>query len=397
MPHVPASAALKGIKVLDLTRARAGPTCARLLADWGADVIKIEQPAALEPDGAVSAPRDSADFQNLQRNRRSLTLNLKDPDGLKVFMRLIESVDVVVENYRADVKHRLGIDYESLRAVNPRIILGSISGFGQDGPYGKRPGFDQIAQGMSGLMSITGAPGEGPMRVGIAVADSSAGLYCASGILVALFERERSGEGQWVQTSLLEALIAMEDFQAARYLMNGEVAGQAGNNHPTSIPTGVFPTSDGHINIAASGGTMWIRLCETLGRPEWLEDARFADGDARSTNRDILNPMIAEETAKRTSADWIEELAAVGIPCGPIYDMAGVFADPQVNHVGIAQEIDTLPYGKTRMVAQPVKLSRTPSRLVTRPPALGEHTEEILDGLGYSADDIADLLRRNVV
>ncbi len=397
MPHVPASDALRGIKVLDLTRARAGPTCARLLADWGADVIKLEQPAALEPDGAVSAPRNSPDFQNLQRNRRSLTLNLKDADGLKVFMQLIETTDVVVENYRADVKNRLGIDYDSLRAVNPRIILGSISGFGQSGPYASRPGFDQIAQGMSGLMSITGAPGEGPMRVGIAIGDSSAGIYLASGILTALYERERSGQGQWVQTSLLEALIAMEDFQAARYLMEGEVAAQAGNNHPTSIPTGVFPTSDGHINIAASGGVMWDRLTDTLGHPEWRDDPRFADGGARSENRDVLNPLIAEETAKRTSAEWIDTLAEIGIPCGPIYDMAGMWADPQVEHTGMAAEVDSIPFGPTRMVRQPVTLSRTPSRLVTRPPALGEHTDEILEDLGYDADAIAALHGRDVV
>ena len=255
MPYQPASDALKHITVLDLTRVRSGPTCVRQLGDWGANVIKVETPEAVEGDGALGAGRNTGDFQNLQRNKRSITINLKDPDGSKVLMKLAANADVVVENYRPDVKERLGFDYESLKAINPRIILASISGFGQDGPYAKRPGFDQIAQGMGGLMSITGEPGKGPMRVGIPVADLTAGLFCALGILVALFERVQSGEGQWVQSSLLQAQTFMLDFQAARYLMENEVAGQAGNDHPTSIPTGVFPTSDGNINIAIAGGT----------------------------------------------------------------------------------------------------------------------------------------------
>ena len=292
MSYIPASDALKGIKVLDLTRVRSGPTCVRQLADWGAEVIKIETPEALEPDGTLGAKRHTADFQNLQRNKRSLTLNLKEPDGEVIFKLLAEKADVVVENFRPDVKQRLGINYESLSTFNPGIILGSISGFGQDGPYAKRPGFDQIAQGMGGLMSITGEKGRGPMRVGIPIADLTAGLFCAMGIFVALIERQSSGKGQWVQTSLLQAMCFMLDFQGARYLMQGEVPSQAGNNHPTSIPTGVFPTSDGYINIAVAGNRIWHRFCEVIERVDWLTDPRFETNSKRSVNREELNCLI---------------------------------------------------------------------------------------------------------
>ena len=311
MTHPPADGALARFTVLDLTRYRAGPTAARQLADWGADVVKIEAPGT---PGTASDPikaRHGPDFQNLHRNKRSLTLNLKEPDGLAIFKRLAESADVVVENYRPDVKHRLGIDYETLSALNPRLVYASLSGFGQDGPYAKRPGFDQIAQGMGGLMSITGEPGRGPMRVGIPVADLSAGLYTAIGILVALLEREHSGKGQWVQSSLLQAMIAQLDFQAARYLFEGVPPGQAGNDHPTSIPTGVFETADGHINIATSGGAIYERLCEALGMPELITDPRFATGDGRSRNR-----VGAERAHQRAHADEAEHRVGGGVQPG---------------------------------------------------------------------------------
>ena len=294
--------------MLDLTRYRAGPTAARQLSDWGADLIKIEAPWT---PGTASDPiknRHGPDFQNLHRNKRSLTLNLKDPEGVAIFKRLAECADVVVENYRPDVKHRLGIDYETLRALNPRLVYASVSGFGQDGPYEGRPGFDQIAQGMGGLMSITGEPGRGPMRVGIPIADLSAGLYTAIGILVALLEREQSGEGQWVQSSLLQAMIAQLDFQAARYLFEGTPPGQAGNDHPTSIPTGVFETADGHINIATSGGAIYERLCEALDMPALITDPRYATGEARSENRAALNALIDERTRTKTSTQWVDAL-----------------------------------------------------------------------------------------
>ncbi len=397
MSHIPASDALKRIKVLDLTRVRSGPTCVRQLADWGADAIKIEVPEALEPDGTLGAPRHTPDFQNLQRNKRSLTLNLKDSEGLALFKRLAGDADVVVENFRPGVKHRLGIDYEALSTVNERIILGSISGFGEDGPYVDRPGFDQIAQGMGGLMSITGEPGRGPMRVGIPVADLTAGLFCAMGILIALIERQESGRGQWVHGSLLQAQVFMLDFQAARYLMKGEVPKQAGNNHPTSIPTGVFPTADGYINIAIAGETIWGRFCRALGAEEWMEDARFHVNAMRSENRDALNALISERTGEKPGAHWIELLTEAGVPTGPINDMAGVFADAQVKHLGIAEQARSPAYGDTYMVAQPMRLSRTPGRIATAPPERGQHTKEILAELGLGPDEIRDLRERNVI
>ncbi|MDP1952098.1 MAG: CoA transferase, partial [Betaproteobacteria bacterium] len=289
MSHIPASTALSRFRVLDLSRVRAGPTCVKQLADFGADVIKIESPPGVDANEGMGGPRNGPDFQNLHRNKRSMTLNLKLPEGREIFARLAKKADVVVENYRPDVKYRLGLDYESLKAINPRIILASISGFGQDGPYLDRPGFDQIAQGMSGLMSVTGRPGEGPMRTGAAIADVSAGLYAALGILTALLEREASGQGQWVQSSLLMSGIALLDFQAARYLMEGEVPPQVGNDHPTSMPTSAYTTSDGHINIGASGEGMWKRLCPAVGRPDLLARAEFEGGANRAKNRKALN------------------------------------------------------------------------------------------------------------
>ena len=397
MAHTAASSALDHIKVLDLTRVRSGPTCVRQLADWGADVIKVELPESIEPDGTLGAKRHTADFQNLQRNKRSLTLNLKEEEGRKLFLRLVEGADVVIENFRPDVKEKLGIGYEALKAVNPRIILGSISGFGQDGPYDKRPGFDQIAQGMGGLMSITGEPGRGPMRVGIPIADLTGGLFCAMGVLIAIIEREKSGKGQWVTSSLLQAMAFMLDFQGARYLMEGEVPGQAGNDHPTSIPTGVFPTKDGHINIAAAGERIWSRLCDVLGTPEWTQDERFNGPEKRSKNRHALNALIAEKTKDRTSADWVDALNEAGVPTGPIYDMAGMFADEQVKHLGIAEECDTVCFGRTKMMSQPIRMSRTDSKLVVRPPEKGEHTDEILKSLGLSDPELADLRSREII
>ena len=313
MPFPSASKALSRFTVLDLTRVRAGPTCVRQLADWGANVIKIETPPHLEKGEGPGGPRSNADFQNLHRNKRSITLDLKSKEGIAAFRRMVEKADVVVENYRPDVKDRLGIDYESLKKINKRIILGSISGFGQDGPYRDRPGFDQIAQGMGGLMSITGLPGQGPVRVGIPVADLTAGIFCAVGILTALLEREVSGEGQWVATSLLQAQIFMLDFQAARWLQMQEVAQQAGNNHPTSIPTGVFKTADGHINIASTGQVMWERLCQTIGAPELIDHPDYKSSALRSKNRDALNAAIEAKTVGKPSAHWIDAINKAGV------------------------------------------------------------------------------------
>ena len=397
MPIPRASQALSRFTVLDLTRVRSGPTCVRQLADWGANVVKIETPPHLIEGEGPGGPREGSDFQNLQRNKRSITLDLKSPQGLSAFKRLVEKADVVVENFRPDVKDRLGIDYASLRKINPRIVYASISGFGQDGPYRERPGFDQIAQGMGGLMSITGLPGQGPVRVGIPIADLTAGLFCALGIMVALLEREKSGEGQWIQTSLLQAQIFMLDFQAARWLIKHEVPGQAGNNHPTSIPTGVFKTTDGHINVACAGQKIWERFCQAVDA-QWLaQSPDYATAALRLKNRDALNAEIDKIMSSRSSADWVAALNEAGVPCGPIYAIDQVFSDPQVEHLGIAQSV-AKPDGETiTVVGQPVELSRTPSRIAAPPPEIGEHTDEVLKEFGYGDGEIAALRQANAI
>ncbi len=381
--------------VLDLTRVRAGPTCVRTLADWGANVIKVEAPPT--SGESMGGPRHGSDFQNLHRNKRSLTLDLKAPDGKDIFMRLVKKADVVVENYRPDVKFRLGVDYESLKAVNPRLVYGSISGFGEDGPYRERPGFDQIAQGMGGVMSITGLPGQGPVRAGIPVADLCAGHFCAQGILIALLEREASGEGQWVQSSLLEAMVAMLDFQAARWLVGHEVPPQAGNNHPVSIPTGVFKVKDGHINIAAAGQQIWLRLCRAIGAEALIEDERYAGAADRSKNRDELNPEIEAHLTDKTSAEWIEILNAAGVPCGPIYTIDQVFEDEHVKHIGLAQQVEHPSLGKLSLVGPPITLSRAPKKLRTASPDAGQDSEAVLAELGYNAEEIAGFKEAGVV
>src|SRR5215218_5978386 len=350
-----ASTALSRFTVLDLTRVRAGPTCVRQLADWGANCIKIEMPDHMSEGEGLGGPREGSDFQNLHRNKRSITLNLKSPEGVAVLKKMAAKADVVVENYRPDVKKRLGIDYAALSAVNPKLIYASISGFGQDGPYSQRPGFDQIAQGMGGLMSITGLPGQGPVRVGIPVADLTAGLFCALGILTALLEREHSGEGQWVQTSLLQAQIFMLDFQAARWLIKQEVPQQAGNNHPTSIPTGVFTTADGYINVATTGGPIWERFARAIGADHLLQQPEYRTAQGRSEHRDALNAEIDRVLKAKSSAEWIDILNKAGVPCGPIYSIDQVFSDPQVEHLGIAQEVATNGSHVT-VVGQPVAL-----------------------------------------
>ena len=393
MPRIQGSSALARFRVLDLTRVRAGPSCVRQLADFGADVVKIENTNAEDMGG----PRDGPDFQNLHRNKRSITLNLKDPKGREVFFRLVKNADVVVENFRPDVKDRLGIGYESLRKVNPRIVLASVSGFGQDGPYRERPGFDQIAQGLSGIMSVTGQPGGGPMRVGCAVADVGGGLLAALGILTALLEREVSGEGQWVQSSLLQAAIQLLDFQAARYTMLGEVADQQGNDHPTSMPTSAYKTADGYMNVAASGSQMWKRLCQVLEKPELFDHPDYADADGRAKNRKALNAAIEKQLVRKTTAEWTEILNRASIPSGPIYRMDQVFADPQVKHLGVAVEVESPKLGKYKIINQPVKLSRTPAKLVAATPERGAHTDEVLREAGFDDAAIADLRKQGII
>jgi crotonobetainyl-CoA:carnitine CoA-transferase CaiB-like acyl-CoA transferase len=397
MSRVAASSALSHLFVLDLTRVRAGPTCVRILADFGADVIKIEAPDGVDPNEGMSGPRHGYDMQNLHRNKRSMTLNLKTPDGLAIFKRMVAKADIVAENYRPDVKERIGIGYEALAAINPRIILVSVSGFGQTGPYANHAGFDQIAQGVGGLMSVTGLPGQGPVRAGIAVADSSAGIYAATGVLVALAEREKSGRGQWVHTSLLQAQIAMCDFQAARYLTDGEVPPQAGNDHPYVTPMGVLETADGHINIGVGGQGQWRSFCRAIGQPELADEPRFATMADRFANRPALAEILEPMFRAKSSAHWIELMQAAQVPIGPIYAMDQMFDDAQVRHLGIAETVTHPVRGDIQIIGEPVVLSRTPARVVSPTPEKGWHTDEILAEFDVSAAEIATLKSRNVV
>lgn len=385
MPDEAVSQAFKDILVLDLTRARAGPTAARQLADFGADVIKIETAGANA--GGDLGERHGPDFQNLHRNKRAMTLDLKAPEGLEIFMRLAKKADVIVENYRPDVKRRLGIDYDAVKEINPAIIYASISGFGQDGPYANRPGLDQIAQGMGGHMAVTGAPGGGPVRSGAAISDMTAGILAANGISTALFVRERTGKGQWLHTSLLEAQIFLMDFQAARWLVAGDIPDQAGNNHPTNVPMGTFETKDGYVNIAPMPN-MWSKFCAAMDLAELENQPAYATLPDRRNNRDALLIEIEEKTISRTTAEWVEHLNQAGIPCGPIYQMDQVFADPQVAHLEIAQTVESESCGPTTIVGQPVHLTETPGKISRATPEFGEHTDEILSEFGYSADEI---------
>ena len=383
----PADLPLAGLRVLDLTLARAGPTAARHLADWGAEVIAVQPPDG----GGELLARYGFDYQNLQRNKRFVSLDLKSEKGHAAFLRLVETADVLVENMRAPVKHRLRIAYEDLRPLNPRLVYGSISGFGQDGPYAERAGVDQIAQGMGGLMSITGEPGRGPMRAGIAVNDVMAGTLLAYAILLALYQRLRTGEGRFVHTSLLEAQIFLLDFQAARWLMAGEVAPQMGNDHPTLAPMGVFPTADGFVNIAASSPAQFERFCAAAGRPDWPRDARWSSGRRRAENRAELNAAIAVETKKRRSAWWVETLEPAGVPCGPILAIDQVFADPQVRHLGMAEPVDHPRLGPTHMVATPINLEGLETGVRSVAPLAATDTDAVLAEAGYSADEIAEM------
>jgi len=392
---VPSPGALSHLRVIDLTRVRAGPTCVKQFADWGADVIKVEMPVSEGEDGF--GPREGSDFQNLHRNKRSLTLNLKDARGVDVLARLVRSADVLVENFRPDVKHKLKIDYETLAAINPKLIYASISGFGQDGPYRERAGFDQVAQGMGGLMWVTGLEGQGPVRAGIPVADLSAGLFAALGVLIALQERSISGKGQWVQSSLLSAMVTMMDFQAARWLVERQIPGQAGNDHPTSMPTSVYPTADGFVNIAAAGTVIYTRFCEAIGAPELATHPDYANAELRSKNRTALSQAIAERTRHYTSEALIALLNKAGVPSGPIYKMDEVFADPQVQHLGMAVPVPTRTGGELHLVGPAFRLSRTPAQMKRAIGPAGEHNDEILRDLEYSAAQIAELRAAKVI
>jgi len=350
----------------------------------------VQMPESMRGDDTLGG-QEGSDYQYTHRNKRSITLNLKEAGGIEVLKKLVATADVLLENFRADVKHRLGIDYETLSQINPKLVYASISGFGQTGPYAGRPGFDQIAQGMGGLMSVTGLPGQGPVRVGLPIADLCAGIFAAYGVLVALQERTQSGRGQWVQTSLLQAMLYMMDFQTARWTLEGEIPGQAGNFHPTSIPTGVYKTKDGHINIAVFGGRIWERFCETLGAPEWIHDERAKDKVARSKNRNWLNYEIEQRLQKETSDYWIEKLNDAGVACGRINNIKEAFEEPQVKHLGMLQEVVSPRLGKQVLMGQPIIMSRTPSKIARSTPKRGEHTEEVLREVGIDPQGLTRL------
>ena len=372
---------LSHIRVLDLTHARAGPTAVRLLADWGADVIKVEQPVG---GSGVTGARRGPDEQNLHRNKRSLALNLKDPRGLEVFMQLAESADVIVENFKSEVKHRLGVDYEAVRAVNPAIIYASISGFGQTGPYGERAGVDQIVQGMSGLMSVTGDPEHGPMRVGIAISDTTAGMVLGQGILMALLHRERTGEGQWVHTSLLEAMMNKLDFQGARYTMRGEVPTAQGNDHPYQVPMGTFESRDGLVNVAAPGPRLWQRFCDALGATELGDNPAYASNRDRVANKHRLKADINDVTRRHTTDELVRVLNAAGVPCGPINDIGEAFEDPQVRHLKMAKPAPHADLGDLMLIRSPLNLSAfpQPERFDRAAPDPGSDSAAVLAELG---------------
>jgi crotonobetainyl-CoA:carnitine CoA-transferase CaiB-like acyl-CoA transferase len=390
----PPDGALSHIKVIDLARARSGPTAVRQLSEMGAQVIKVEAPDAAD-DG--TGERHGFDFQNIHPNKRSLTLNLKHPEGRAILLKMVEHADVLVENFRPDVKDRLGIDYATLSAINPRLVYGSISGFGQTGPYRERPGLDQIAQGLSGLMTVNGEPGRGPMRVGLPVADLTAGFMLAHGIVCALLERERSGKGQWVHTSLLQANIRLMEFQAARYLMTGEVPGQAGNYHPISEPTGVYRASDGSLIIQAGGQVMFRRLCDALEAPELIGDARFVNGKQRLAHRPQLTVEIEQRLATRTAAEWVSRLTEFGVPAGPVLNVAQCFSNEQVMALPVVAEVDHPLLGRERLLGPGVNMERTQPRVCSPAPDYGQHTDELLAELGYSSDDIARFHHEGVV
>lgn len=384
-PGVPG--ALAGIKVLDLTVARAGPTCSRQLADMGADVIQVGSPARGDLGGS--------DSHNLHRNKRSILIDLKHAQGHEVFMRLTESADVLVENFRAGVKGRLGIDYPAVRARNPRIIYASISGFGQQGPYRDRPGLDQVAQGMGGLMAVTGPPGTGPWRTGIAISDTASGTFLTQGVLAALFVRERTGEGQWVHTSLLESMVNFMDFQATRWLIDREVPSQAGNDHPTIFPMGTFATRDGHINIAAMMG--WNRFLEAIEGMEIEDDPRFGDHEARLAHRAELQQAVEAKLAARSSDEWVQILNDANLPCGPVYAMDEVFRDPQVDYLKLAQTVEHAEDGPVTLLRHPVTFSSTPTHVATAAPVPGAHSREILAENGFAESEIDALLAAGAV
>jgi crotonobetainyl-CoA:carnitine CoA-transferase CaiB-like acyl-CoA transferase len=391
---------LAGVRVLDLGRHLAGPTCAMLLGDLGADVIKIEKPEVGE-DGRSAGPPFfegiSAFFLSANRNKRSLTLDIKRPEGQETFRRLADSADVAIENFRPGVMDALGIGYGTMSERNPRIIYCSISGFGADGPFADRPGLDQIIQGFSGLMSVTGFEGGEPVRVGIPIADLLTGLYGAYGVLAALQARERTGCGQVVNTSLLEAMVGTMGFQAVRYLNGGGVPPPAGNHHPINAPYGVFRAKDGYLTLGATGDKRWAQFCQLLDSEEWLDDPRFKTNGDRYANRLVLQEQINEKLQERTVDEWERFFNEAGIPAGPVYAMDGAMDHPQSRHREMVVERPHPVLGTVSLLGLPVKFSETPGDVHRIPPDLGEHTDEILREIGLDEEGLRRLREQKIV
>jgi crotonobetainyl-CoA:carnitine CoA-transferase CaiB-like acyl-CoA transferase len=379
---------LDGVTVVDLSVARAGPTTVRMLADWGATVIRVEQPGG---DEGIVLDHESSDYINLHSNKRLVTLNLKHDEGRQILLRLLDGADVFVENFRPQVKDKLGIGYEQVRERCPRLVYASISGFGQDGPAAHKGAVDQIIQGSAGLMSVTGTPETGPIRAGAAIADMAAGMILANGVLLALRERDVSGLGQWVQVSLVEALITFLDFQAVRWTADNEVADAVGNDHPTLSPMGLFQAADGYLNVAAPSDRLWLRLCEAIGADDLRDAPDFATAALRHRNREELRSRLNDVLGTRPRASWVDIFDAAGVPCGPVNTIDEVFADPQVRHLAMTERVDHAVRGPIDILRNPLTMSRSARARRTAAPTPGQHTDQVLHEMGYAADEIQAL------
>ena len=402
---------LKGLKVLDMSRILAGPWVGQTLADLGAEVIKIERPGAGDDTRSWGPPflvdaqgreaADSAYFLCANRNKKSVTIDMTREEGRQALVALAQRSDVLIENYKLDGLKQYGLDYESLKKINPRLIYCSITGFGQTGPYASRAGYDFLIQGMGGLMSITGVkdgePGAGPQKVGVALTDIMTGLYSTVGILAALAYRERTGRGQHLDMALLDVQIAALANQGSNFLVSGKAPGRMGNAHPNIVPYQDFPTKDGHMVIAVGNDAQFSRLCEAAGQPQMALDPRFANNKARVLHRAELIEALKALTTERTTAQWIQILEAQGVPCGPINTIDQVFEDPHVQSRGLRQMVESAAYGPVPIVANPIRMSETPVRYHSAPPVLGEHTREVLCGvLGMSAAEVDRLQAERV-
>ena len=379
--------ALAGLRILELTQVMAGPFCGQVLADMGADVVKVEPP---EGDSTRESLGTAA-FLAVNRNKRSLALDLKTPEHQAVLHRLVAEADVLLENYRPGVAARLGADWETLCELNPRLIYASVSGFGQTGPYAQRPGYDLIAQGLSGVMSVTGEPGGDPVKCGIPISDLSAGLFCAVAILSAVVARERTGRGQRIDTSLFEAALALSIWETAELWGTGRTPQPLGSAHRLSAPYQALRTRDGYITVGANNQRLWKRLCDAIGRPELAADARFATNDARMADREALEGELESALAARSTDDWVAVLSEAGVPCGPIHDYRQVFEDPHTQAREMEVRLDHPVEGRISALGIPVKLSETPGSVRRPAPLLGQHTSEVLREAGFSDEEIAAL------